>query len=99
MLIRKLASLLQEALPSANSANRLEHSLLCVRELQADEVEDLGSMRSGEILDKLAELHLAVRLPCHIDHINDFVATYMGDKCCLVRTKPDGEVLLSDTLE
>lgn len=91
--------MLREAPPLANSANRPEHSLLCVRELQADQVEDLGSMRSGEILDKLAELHLAVRLPGHIDHINDFVATYMGDKHRLVHVKPDGEVLLSDTLK
>lgn len=64
-----------EALPLASRANRLEHCLLSVRELQADEVEDLGSMRFGEILDKLAELHLAVRLPCHIYHIDDFVTT------------------------
>lgn len=99
MLIGKLESVLREALPLANSANRLEHSLLCVRELQADQVEDLGSMWSGEILDKLAELHLAVRLPCHINHINDFVATYMGDKYHLVRIKPDGDILLSDTLK
>lgn len=37
-------------------------------------------MRSREILDKLAESHLAVGLPRHIYHINDFVATYVGDK-------------------
>lgn len=87
MLILKLESVLREAPPLANSANRLEQSLLCVGELQADQVQDLGSMRSGEILDKLAELHLAVRLPGHIDHINDFVATYMGDRYRLVRIK------------
>ena len=67
--------------------NRLEHSLLSVRELQADEVEDFGSMWVGVILDKLAELHLAVRLPCHIYHIDDFVATYMGDKSTLYMEK------------
>lgn len=60
---------------SVNRAKRLQHNLLSVREFQADEVEDLGSMRLGEILDKLAELHLAVRLPRHIYHIDDFVAT------------------------
>lgn len=53
----------------------LQHGLLRVRELQADEVEDFGSMGIGEILDKLAELHLAVRLPCHIYHVDDFVTT------------------------
>lgn len=53
--------------------------LLGVRELQADEVEDLGSMGLGEILDELAELHLAVRLPRHINHVDDFVATWRGD--------------------
>lgn len=37
-------------------------------------------MRSCEILDELAELHLAVGLPRHINHINDFVATYVRDK-------------------
>lgn len=66
---------LTEAPPSANRVNGLEHNLLGVRELQADEVEDLGSIRVGEILDKLAELHLAVCLPGHIYHIDDFVAT------------------------
>lgn len=50
-------------------------------------------MRRGEILDELAELHLAVRLPCHIYHIDDFVATYMGDKHHLVHITSDGEVL------
>ncbi len=67
--------MLSEVLPSVKGAKRLEQSLLRVRELQADEVEDLGSMWLGEILNKLAELHLAVRLPCNIYHINDFVAT------------------------
>lgn len=33
-------------------------------------------MRGGEILDELAELHLAVRLPRNIDHVDDFVSTY-----------------------
>lgn len=56
--------------------NKLQHSLLSVRELQADEVEDFGSMGFGEILDKLAELHLAVRLPRHVYHVDDFVATW-----------------------
>lgn len=54
--------------------------LLGVRELQADEVEHLGSKRRHEILDELAELHLAVRLPCHVDHVDDFVATYAEDR-------------------
>lgn len=43
-------------------------------------------MRFGEILDKLAELHLAVRLPRHIYHVDDFVATYMGETYRLVDT-------------
>lgn len=86
-----------EALPSANRANRLD--LLSVRELQADEVEDLGSMRLGEILDKLAELHLAVRLPSHIYHVGDFVTTYTGDKYSLVHIISYAEVLQSGTLE
>lgn len=55
--------------------SRLSHSLLRIRELQADEVEDFGSMGVRKILDKLAELHLAVRLPCHVYHINYFVTT------------------------
>lgn len=55
--------------------NRFERILLGVRELQADEVEDFGSTRVGVILDKLAELHLAVRLSCHIYHVDDFFAT------------------------
>lgn len=37
-------------------------------------------MRSHEILDKLAEFHLAVRLPRHVYHVDDLVATYVGDK-------------------
>lgn len=53
----------------------MQCSLLSVGELQADEVEHLGSMQLGKILDILAELHLAVCLPCHIYHINDFVTT------------------------
>lgn len=53
-------------------------------------------MRGGEILDKLAELHLAVRLPRNINHVNDFVATYKGGKCCLVRVTSDGGVLEAD---
>lgn len=53
---------------------------LGVRELQADEVEDLWSMRSHEVLDELAEFHLAVRLARHVDHVDDFVATCVGDK-------------------
>lgn len=57
-----------------------KHSLLCVRELQADEVENLGSMRTGKILDEVTELHLAVRLPRHIYHIYNFVATWTENK-------------------
>lgn len=54
--------------------------LLGVGELQADEVEHLGPQRRREILDELAELHLAVCLPRHVDHVDDFVATYAGNK-------------------
>lgn len=68
---------------------RQQRSLLGVRELQADEVEDLWSMRSHEILDKLAEFHLTVRLPRHIDHVDDFVATYGGDKHSLAQKISD----------
>lgn len=46
-------------------------------------------MRSHEILDKLAELHLTVRLPRHIDHVDDFVATYVGDKQSLAQITSD----------
>lgn len=67
--------MLTAALSLANTVNKMQHSLLSVRELQADEVEHLGSIQLGEILDKLAELHLAVRLPCHVYHISDFVTT------------------------
>lgn len=49
------------------------HSLLGIRELQADHVEHLGSMRLVVILDKLFQLHLAVCLPGHVDDVNDFV--------------------------
>ena len=59
---------------------RVQRGSLGVGELQADEVEHLRSMRSHEVLDKLAELHLAVRLPRHVDHVNDFAATCAGDK-------------------
>lgn len=55
--------------------NEFQCVLLCVRELQTDEVEDFGSMGRGEILDKLAEFHLAVSLPCHIYHVDNFVST------------------------
>lgn len=74
---------------SVSQQSEVQWSLLSVRELQADEVEDFGSMRSREILDKLPELHLAVRLPCYIDYVNDFVATYMGDKYWLVHITSD----------
>lgn len=57
-----------------------QRSLLGVGELQADEVEDLWSVRRHEILDKLAELHLAVCLPRHVDHVDDFVAACVGDR-------------------
>ena len=59
--------------------NKTQDNLLSVRELQADEVQHLESLGLGEILDELAELHLAVRLPSHIYHIDDFVGTWTGD--------------------
>lgn len=58
----------------------LSRCLLGVGELQADEVKHFGPQRCREILDELAELHLAVRLPRHVDHVDDFVATYAGDR-------------------
>ena len=59
--------------------NKTQDNLLSVRELQADEVEHLESMGLGEIVDELAELHLAVRLPSHIYHVHDFVGAWTGD--------------------
>lgn len=46
-------------------------------------------MRSREILDELAEFHLAVGLPRHINHINDFVATYVRDKYSSAQIRSD----------
>lgn len=68
---------------------RRQRSRPGVRELQADEVEDLWSMRSHEVLDELAELHLTVGLPRHIYHVDDFVATYVGDKHSLAQIISD----------
>ena len=45
-----------------------------VGELQADEVQDFGPLVAGVILDELAELHLAVRLPRHVNHVDHLVA-------------------------
>ena len=47
-----------------------------VGELQADEVQDFGPLVAGVILDELAELHLAVRLPRHVDHVDHLVAPW-----------------------
>lgn len=46
-------------------------------------------MGSREILDELAEFHLAVGLPRHINHVDDFVATYVREESSSAQIRSD----------
>lgn len=62
---------------------------LGIGELQADEVEHFGTYRLVIILHKLPQLHLAVRLPGHVDHVDHFIPTCVQEgSTSAVFTKP-----------
>lgn len=50
--------------------------ILCIRELQADNIQNFGPFRLIVIFHKLSQLQLAVCLSCDINNIDDFICTW-----------------------